>query len=231
MKNALGKKPFRRTAPLPPHLRLTKKRLAKIAEQQLHLRELAIQRGRLTPEARLMQLAMAHERSARTDVEMLESELKLFPQVRADGPKAARLVQARRRLAEALAQMGRYDEAAEVEPDETARAEYQALWEAVWREDEETCPCEPFVDGAIALTHDHIAQEVISAKHDNKLMPAIRCNDCGFINVRPLTHELLQQQRARNAAAGIIEGNSAKHLRQNAGELLREFHDRKVLKR
>lgn len=230
MKNVLGRKPVRKTEPLPPHLRLTKKRLKRIAEQQLRLREAAIARGRLSPEARVMQLGMAHEMSARTDVEMLEGELSQLPAGFTDAGKVAHLVIARKRLAEALAQQGRYNEAAEVEPDKEQARVYLELWMAVWREDDETCPCTPFIDGDVSLTHDHVAQDVISAKHDNKLMPAIRCNCCGFINVRPLTHELIVQQRARHAAAGIVEGRSGKELKASARELLADFHDRKVLR-
>lgn len=225
----------KKSSPIPDYLRLTvrpddtpekkaeiKARLVKIRAEQDRLRAEAQARGRLSPEARRMQLGMAHEMSARTDVEMLEAETPR---------QKDRLSHARARLAEALALQGRYNEAADVEHDKEKKAHYAGMWEAVWRDDEETCPCEPFVDGEISLTHDHVSEEVISQKHGNKLMPAIRCNDCGHINVRPLTHELRQRQRAQEQAAGLLRGESADSLKHNARELLSELHDRRVLRR
>jgi hypothetical protein len=221
----------KKSSPLPDYLKLTPEKIAKIREQQDRLRAQAQARGRLSPEARQMQLGMAHEKSARTDVEMLEAELRDSKE--SDPDKVARLDHARSRLAEALGQQGRYNEAAEVEPGEEKQAHYEAMWDAVWRDDDETCPCEPFIDGDLSLTHDHVAEEVISQKHGNKRMPAIRCNSegCGFINVRPLTLELQQRQRAQTQAADLMRGESAERLRQGARELLSEFHDRRVLRR
>ncbi len=64
-------------------------------------------------------------------------------------------------------------------------------------------------------------------------MPAIRCNECGFVNVRPLTHELQQQQRARSQASGVLHGYDAKHLKHNAAAMLTSegLHDRKLLRK
>jgi hypothetical protein len=205
-------------------------RRAVIAEQQEALRAEARQRGRIGPEARKVQLGLAHETSARADVAMLTSELQIA-KGKARTEKSVRLDIAKARLADALAEQGRYDEAAAAANSPEQRAEYTAMWQAVWLDDDETCPCEPFVDGNMSLTHDHVAIEVISQKHGNRLMPAIRCNACGFVNVRPLTHELQQLHKARSRAAGLLQGRSAADLKHNAREILASLHDTKVLRR
>ena len=219
----------KKSEPLPPHLVLTPERKVKIAEEQAKLRAEAMSRGRLSPEARRMQIAAAHETSARADVEMLSEELR---ENRRDKEKIARLMHARSRLAEALALQGRYHEAAEVEPDKDKRAHYEMMWSAVWRVDTEECECQPGEHEEID-THDFIAEEVISQKHGNALMPAIKCNSCGFQNVKPLTHELQQQQRARSQVAAVLHGYDAKHLKHNAAAMLTSegLHDGKLLRK
>lgn len=234
----------RKSSPLPEFLRLTPKksdtpeqlaemaaRRAVIADQQEGLRAEARQRGRIGPEARKVQLGLAHEMSARTDIGMLEAELKRPPRGFVESGQVNRLMHARARLADALAEQGRYDEAAVASPSPEQQAEYRAMWEAVWRDDTESCACVPFLEGNLSLTHDHVAIEVISQKHNSKLMPAIRCNACGFTNVRPLTHELRQLEKARAQAAGLLSGRDGKNLKHAAGALLADFHDTKVLRK
>jgi hypothetical protein len=211
--------------PLPKFLIQTPERVAKIAEQQTRLRTEAQQRGRLSPEARRMQIGMAHETAARTDVEMLEGEVRNPPNKQDYDTRlmtVARLGHARERLAEALAHQGRYDEAAALS---TARAgEYETLWEAVHREDDETCPCEPLEDGH---THDHIAEHIISQKHDGKLIPAVKCNACGFLNVRSLPHDLRRLEELRAQAKSAMHGASAADLKHRPHEIIPE-HLRRV---
>jgi hypothetical protein len=231
----------RKSSPLPEFLRLTPKksdtpekitemaaRRAVIAEQQETLRAEARQRGRIGPEARKVQLGLAHETSARADVAMLTSEIRAAKGAERK-EKSVRLDIAKSRLADALAERGRYDEAAAAASSKEQQAEYTAMWQAVWRDDEASCPCEPFVEGDLSLTHDHVAIEVISQKHNSKLMPAIRCNACGFVNVRPLTHELRQIHKARAEAAGLLHGRDPKDLKYGARDLLAHLHDSKVL--
>lgn len=215
--------------PLPKHLRLTPERKARIAEQQAELRARALERGRLTPEAQRVQLGLAHEKSARADVAMLESELVgLAADVAAD-ETLARLRTARRRLADALAHQGRYDEAAAVEPEADQAQLYQYVWEAVWRDDTESCACEPFRDGELSLTHDHVAEEILSLNH-NRIMPLVRCNCCGFLNARPLPPALAQMRRAQLEAGRLVQGYTAPQLKAQARELLADLRDGRVLK-
>ena len=217
-----------KSEPLPKWLVLTPERIAVIKEQQQLLRAEAESRGRLSPQARRLQLGLAHETSARAEVEMLEAELAEKRTSNRKG-KSARLHIARARLAEALAHQGRYNEACDYAAGDQ-RAEYFELWAAVWSDDHETCPCEPAIHEGLALTHDHVSQEVFSVRH-NKLLPAIKCNHCGFLNVRPLTHELQQLQKLRQRSLALIHGRTPEDLLHNAHEILASLHDRETLKR
>ncbi len=62
-------------------------------------------------------------------------------------------------LAEAYAATGRYDKAAEYEPDEGKRDEYLRIWEAVWKNDGEWCDCPP-------ATSDHSQRRGL--RHDER---------------------------------------------------------------
>lgn len=184
---------------------------------QVALRAEAMSRGRLSPEARHLQLGLAHETAARAEMEMLAAELR--GRVSGKGArkeKSARLDLAKARLAEALAHQGRFDEAAILVKGDQ-KLEYENLWQAVWREDNDTCPCEPLADG---LTHDHVSHLAPSQSHGGKLMPVVKCNQCGFLNVRPLTHALQEQKRVREHAESLLHGRRPEDLKHQAKELL-----------
>lgn len=190
-------------------LPLTAAQVKHQADLQAALRAEAESRGRLSPEAHHLQLGLAHETAARAEVLMLTVELR--GKVSGKGQrrlKSARLHIARSRLAEALAHQGRYDEAVEF-AGPAKKLEYETLWGAIWRDDSHTCPCEPLEDG---LTHDHVSHLVPSQKHGGKLMPVVKCNQCGFVNVRPLPHALQLQERAREVARASWHGRSAHDL-------------------
>lgn len=105
-------------------------------------------------------------------------------------------------LAAAYAVVGRYDLAAEVEPDEGQRAEYLKIWGAVWRKDEAWCDCPPPLAGG---THSFVRQNIFSAKHQRE-MPLLRCAVCGCMNVAPLPAALAEQRRHRAAAQALVGG-------------------------
>jgi hypothetical protein len=196
---------------------LTAEQLKHQADLQAALYAEALGRGRLSPEARHLQLGLAHETAARAEMEMLAAELR--GKVSGKGArkeKSARLDIAKARLAEALAHQGRFDEAAALVTG-AQKLEYENLWQAVWREDNESCPCEPLPDG---LTHDHVSHHAPSQSHGGKLMPVVKCNQCGFLNVRPLTHALQEQKRVREHAESLLHGRRPEDLRHQAKELL-----------
>lgn len=108
------------------------------------------------------------------------------------------------KLAEAVAQQGRYAEAVEIEPDEAKASEYQAIQEAIERDDDETCDCpqvelvdDPLNPGKqVRIPNQETRALVYSPKH-KKVMPLLTCR-CGHWNVRALPPVLaeLEAQRA-----------------------------------
>lgn len=124
-------------------------------------------------------------------------------------------------LAERYAVFGRYDLAAEVEPQTAYRDQYIAILEAVWRDDDVWCECEPHRaqgTSSAQFTNKVAVQDVWSIKH-GVVMTLLRCNakGCGFLNVGHLPSDLAAQ-RAHRATAQQVAGNlspdeAAKELR------------------
>lgn len=100
-------------------------------------------------------------------------------------------------LAEALAELGRFDEAAALG---TPRSEfYKQVWEAVWADDGDRCNCpqiqvrgkqakdvlnedSSLETSEIVLRHTFTVREVFSVKH-GAVYPLVKCNLCGYLNV------------------------------------------------
>lgn len=99
--------------------------------------------------------------------------------------------------AEALATLGRFDEAAALG---TAQAEfYKKIWGAVWADDEDRCDCPQITvrtrvakdptneQGGldvkdITVRHTFVVRTVYSLKHGQEF-PLVACNACGYLNV------------------------------------------------
>lgn len=99
--------------------------------------------------------------------------------------------------AEALAVLGRFDEAAALG---TAKSEfYQKVWNAVWADDEERCNCSQIAvrtkvakditdenagldTKEIVVRHTYVVRPVFSVKHGQEF-PLVACNACGYLNV------------------------------------------------
>lgn len=114
------------------------------------------------------------------------------------------------KLADALAMQGRYAEAAVVEPSEEKTLEYQAIHEAIERNDKEKCDCPQFVNEIdpksgkqIRLPVQNVQQMVFSQKHGS-MMPVVTCAHCGDIQVSALSNFPQLAKRAE----GIEVANS-----------------------
>jgi hypothetical protein len=77
-------------------------------------------------------------------------------------------------FADYWALLGRYDVALAVTKDEGKKAAYNAIIEAIERDDSETCPH--------PAQHKFVKQRVYSEKH-GKEKSLVQCNVCGFQNV------------------------------------------------
>jgi hypothetical protein len=105
-------------------------------------------------------------------------------------------------LAEAYALTGAYDLAVAVEPDELKRAEYLAVWNAVWRADEEWCDCPVTTAGH---SQQYVKQEVWSVR-DNAFRPLLACVGCGCLNVAHLPKHIAEARAHRATARAITQG-------------------------
>ena len=121
-------------------------------------------------------------------------------------------------LAEQLAIMGRFDEAAIYEPDSKERDNYVSILEAVMRDDEEDCGHSP--------KRKFVEKDVWSIRHERDLH-LVTCaqvlsnrSTCGFRNVQALPPGLVRQREARATArqiAGSLSPAEAKEALTAAG--------------
>jgi hypothetical protein len=121
-------------------------------------------------------------------------------------------------LAEALAIMGRFDEAARFVPDPEARANYLSILEAVMRPDSEDC--------GHSAKWKFVEKDVWSIR-DEKELHLITCaqvmpdrSTCGFRNATTLPPVLKLQREARSLAhsiAGKLSPAEAKQALLNIG--------------
>lgn len=108
---------------------------------------------------------------------------------------SAAISRERERYAEALATLGRYDEAAAADPNRRRAETYIKIWDAVWRDDKETCKCPTYRQlGEHKVLSDTHALDVYSLK-TGSMQALVKCGICSFMNVRPLTQELAEQRR------------------------------------
>jgi hypothetical protein len=174
------------------------------------IRKASFGRGRLTEEERLVSRGLALEEIALAN---LESQLTVREQGnnrRAKGGATEKMVEEEEaRLAEALAMTGRYREAADTHPQKAMAKHYEAIAEAIERDDDEECDCPPMKkrkmkDGReIEVPRRHIAQRVFSPVH-GRLVELESCTTCAHMNARPargvLAAALVAQEANRGAA-------------------------------
>lgn len=181
--------------PLPKFLELTPERLAQNEENQRAWRETA---GSLSRNPILEQKtrAVLIEKDARASIETILNEPDGDDPGQPERQQNA-LRHQKARLSEALAIQGRYDEAAGHEPNPRKAKEWQDIWEAVWRDDKEDCPCPAYrIEGTQKLLNHTQAAKIYSLKHGRD-MALLKCHACGFMNVKTLTPELIEQRKTQ----------------------------------
>ena len=102
-------------------------------------------------------------------------------------------------LAAAYAELGRYDKAAELEPDVHQRVEYDSILLAVWRHDSDWC--------RHPEKHQYAERDIFSIKIDADAV-LLRCNECGFRNVRSIP-EHIAAGRSKRENARVLYGGRA----------------------
>jgi hypothetical protein len=134
----------------------------------------------------------------------------------------------RHRLAEQYALMGRYDLAAEAEPDPILCGHYLDILEAVWRDDDgdgSHCGCPPIRGSGeyadLTVPSWNQKEEIFSIKH-GRVVTLMQCSNskCGFMNAIDPPAHILQQRRHRDRAmqmAGKMSPEDAAKTLRAAG--------------
>lgn len=125
----------------------------------------------------------------------------------------------RHSLAERLAITGRYDLAAEIEPESAYRDRYVAILDAVLREDDEWCNCGELRGSGehvnLTVSQQVVDEEIFSIRH-GQIMMLLKCNSCGFLNVSSLPNHIANQRslraRARQVAGSLSPAEAEQEL-------------------
>lgn len=206
---------------IPAHLRLTKeqKREAEVRQQELASQINSPYAG-LTPEGALQARAPRLEQEWRQQRRHIHRQMLKGGTVEEMADLSLAYDRASHQLAEALSEQGRFEEAANVEPDKQERALYRAYHRAVMIDDDETCgdECRAKFERDPGLVFQHgVEKWIISIKHGGRLMPVVICHVCNHRNVRPLPHHLIELRKHRDKAFQLTKGREP----HEAAELLR----------
>ena len=118
----------------------------------------------------------------------------------------------RRRRAEALALIGRYDLAVQVTPDHERKEGYLNILDALVRSDDEpVCDCPPHRGrtgeyAKLELTQTYVRAEIFSIVH-GRVVFLLACSKCGALNAVPELPKALAKARAHRARAQQIAGH------------------------
>jgi hypothetical protein len=126
----------------------------------------------------------------------------------------------REQYAEALAETGNFQKAAEATSIEAKSEFYDSLWDAVWKDDEERCDCahQEFVNGQ-RKNNIFAESQVWSLKH-NREMSVIKCGSCSHRNVRPLPDSIQKERALRRRVIELTSGRS----KEEAKSILSQLH-------
>lgn len=124
----------------------------------------------------------------------------------------------REQYAEALAEIGNYEWAAQVTAEPERQEIYQAIWDAIISDDGDKCECVSADFNGVRKSHLFAEGDVWSHKH-GKLMPIIRCNQCGHRNVRSLPASIAKERDARKRARSYVAGKSHEDAKQILSQL------------
>lgn len=180
---------------LPERFQLDKERLKAAQEKQ---REWA---AKVSTPARLSPSEFARGRAAQQIPEMEDALAYVRQQIgqaMVSGGEFEELrtaeTQIKEDLAQAYADIGRFDKAGEYSVQPEA---YQAIWSAVWGDG---ATCEHWILKPFPV---YAVRKIWSLKEDKEL-PLLRCRICGVITVAPMPRNLEQQRQARQKAMEMV---------------------------
>lgn len=196
---------------LPARFSLTKEMLAKSDEEQARLAAtMALPFGSMSPQDAERARAVVIAENLRNTLDDLQKQIGVAITTGEGNLEELReaVIAVKHQRAQYLATIGRYDLAAQIEPQKEYRDHYLAILEAVWRDDEEVCSCED-VRGSgehanITVPRHFISEDIWSLRH-SAVVSLVKCSVCGDMNAVP-TPKHLQQQRALRAKALQLVG-------------------------
>lgn len=109
------------------------------------------------------------------------------------------------RLADALADQGRYEEAATAHPAKKRAKEYLAIQAAIDRPDDDVCNCpptevrDPATGKTLLIPAQNKIEEVYSKKHE-AIVPLVVCSKCPWMNAGGVLPDALRRRDAAMAA-------------------------------
>jgi hypothetical protein len=119
----------------------------------------------------------------------------------------------REQYAEALAETGQFDKAAEITNDPQKAEYYNSIWNAVWLDDAGQCDCPQKVFGQEKRNNLFAEAQVWSLKH-NREMSVVKCGSCGHRNVRPLPDSIRKEREIRKRNVQLTTGRSHEEAKQ-----------------
>lgn len=184
---------------LPSFLQVTEEQIRVSNEIQERARQAMYGRVKATQEEARLIRGISTERAVRAQLETL----------RVHSPRRGRADRVREqlgRLAEALADQGRYAEAAKFHPVKHRQQEFAAVQQAIDKDDGASCGCPEFKDvkdplsnATLRIPQVNKVEDVFSPKH-GRMMPLVRC-ECGDLNVKPLPQVLARRESLSVTAA------------------------------
>lgn len=191
---------------LPAFLEMTPAQIARSQQIQEETRQALFGRVQANQEEAHLIRGIHLEEAARATLEVLHQEKRRKGRAEAVSLQLAR-------LADAYASQGRFEEAAAVHPVKSRANEYTAIKAAIDRPDSGICKCaplevkDPASDKILSIPTLNKVMDVYSTKH-KRLVPLIRCEECGYLNARPLPEVLARREQ-------VMATGSEKRLRDS----------------
>jgi hypothetical protein len=157
-------------ANLPPYLRMTPEKQQEEDEAQA-LRRASFTRSKLTEEERIVAHGMKVEEIALSNLQLARNEEELNHW--------------QRQYAQGLELQGKYEEAADVHPDEGEKNRLRSWAGAVAKDDAEYCQCEAekaTLNGQDIEVHPHYEVKRIYSRRHNGMVSLVGCQKCSALN-------------------------------------------------
>ena len=189
--------------PVPEFLELTPEKLAAIKEEQAKRRAEFEKQKHVDLVGQKLSANEERRRFGKLREVSIRAQLEAVTRDPSADPGLINILN--EQLGEALAEQGRYEEAAKITPSVERRLEYVRMIGAIEKPDTEVCSCEDEIHDhlyptPITLPRHYVSETIWSERHD-KEMPVVVCSECGHTNVRPFN-----QNTPQGHDSGVFKG-------------------------